>query len=128
MIRMLIALGVNLILTLALTSWIGYLGATIATVAVVYCFSTPFSIFHIARILGVRFTAALPYRPIATECAKALLIPILILPLFWLPLAEELVLLVTIIPFSIYMVLNNRELAQRISHKLRGRNDARKDA
>ncbi|MDH3599177.1 MAG: oligosaccharide flippase family protein, partial [Candidatus Tectomicrobia bacterium] len=125
-IRMIIALGLNLILTLVLTSWIGYVGATVATVAVVYCFSTPFSIFHIARILDVRLKEALPYGPIAVEGFKALLIPVMVIPLFLLPMAEEFVFLLTMIPFSVFMVLNNRDLAQRIRNKLRGRKYVRK--
>jgi O-antigen/teichoic acid export membrane protein len=127
-VRMLLALGVNLILTLLLTSWIGYLGAAIATVVVVYCLSAPFSIVYISRILDVRFTEALPYGPIAVEGVKALLIPALVLPLFLLPLGEEFILLLTTVPFSFFMVLNNRDLVWRISHKLRGRTYARKAA
>jgi O-antigen/teichoic acid export membrane protein len=38
LIRMLIALGLNLILTLVLTSWMGYIGATSATILVIYFF------------------------------------------------------------------------------------------
>ena len=127
-IRMMIALVLNLILTLVLTSWIGYIGATIATVAVVYGFSIPFSIFHIARILDVKPQEALPYGPIAVEGFKALLIPVMVIPLFLLPMAEEFVFLLTMIPFSIFMVLNNRDLAQRIHHKLRGQKYIRKAA
>ncbi|MHC4537522.1 MAG: oligosaccharide flippase family protein [Planctomycetota bacterium] len=60
--RMVAMLILNLTLSIILVRWIGYLGAALGTVIVIYIWSVPFNSIAISRLYGFPFWKVLPYR------------------------------------------------------------------
>src|SRR5690606_14398014 len=58
--RALLMLGVNLILSIWLVRQIGYLGAAVATVALVYLIAIPYNTVYVRRLMDVKARDLLP--------------------------------------------------------------------
>ena len=73
LLRSIVSLILNVVLSLALIRWIGYLGAAIALVAVAYLWNIPYTLVVAARILRVPLRAMYPFRGVAIILFASLL-------------------------------------------------------
>ena len=56
--------SINAVLSIILVSWVGYLGAVIATLLTLYCWTVPYNLRAISRGFGTGFLKVLPGRPL----------------------------------------------------------------
>lgn len=73
-------LVLNAVLSVLLVRWMGYLGAAVGTVLTIYLWTTPYNLYHVARILKTSVFKTLAFGPItrvalgvAAACAVFLL-------------------------------------------------------
>jgi O-antigen/teichoic acid export membrane protein len=74
-------LVLNCVLCVLLVSWMGYLGAVVATLLTLYLYSVPFNLHAIGRGFGTRWTRVLPFG----ELGRIFGVGLLFLPLAVLP-------------------------------------------
>ncbi len=74
-------LALNAVLCVVFVSWIGYLGAVVATLLTLYLYSVPFNIHAIGRGFATHWTRVLPYG----ELGRIFGVGLLFLPLAVLP-------------------------------------------
>ncbi len=70
--RTVVSLGVNLVLSILLVRYIGYVGAAVGTVCEFYLWATPFYAGAISRLYGCPLRKVLPYRQLFSVFAIAL--------------------------------------------------------
>jgi O-antigen/teichoic acid export membrane protein len=88
-----VAFAVNAGLSICLVKSVGYLGASIATVATVYLWAVPYNIWCVHKVTGQRFSMLLPYRQLAETALLSLVcvFPVVVLVRLW-PMSDLMVL------------------------------------
>jgi len=85
--RSLVELALSVVLCVAFVSWLGYIGAAVATIVTIYFYSVPFNLLSISRGFATHWTRILPFGELATLIARSsLLLPLALAPLLMVEL------------------------------------------
>lgn len=64
MIRTMISLSLNFVLNIVLVKNIGYNGAAISTVSIIFLWSFPYTLYHVSRIAGLKVVQVYPFKEV----------------------------------------------------------------
>jgi O-antigen/teichoic acid export membrane protein len=127
LLRALIGLAINMVLSVLLVSLIGYIGAAIATLAVIYLWAATFNFYHLTRHFNVGISEVFPFLSVM-KIIISLLLPtgvcffmeqfVAIFPPFW-----KLVLNALIFgPFLLYLWNGHIYTLEEIKKRLKNLN------
>ena len=131
LIRAALSLVFGLGLNIILVSWIGYMGAIIATLVVLYLWATPLNVMSIGRACGATWKEVLPFGTIGRILAVSVASCLVLVPSAFIPHLPAVLRLAIFVPLYAATVAGLmvklglldisvvRRLAQRVRRRLR---------